>query len=82
MTDPPCKGKGELFFSNRHETINPHKSKPYAEAIALCAMCPYRTPCNTQGVEVRDFHTVRAGLRLWIPKEKRESYARYERTGH
>jgi hypothetical protein len=77
---PPCLNKGELFFASSSELAyvkypkDPKKQPPHPEALALCAVChtSTRLVCKADGLRFKDKHTIRLGLRLWLPDERNQ----------
>lgn len=71
--DPACRGeRQELFFGSNADLRqpNPWDNDPHTEAKRICFTCPVIQWCASHPYTEYDYHTVRAGQRLWIRSER------------
>jgi hypothetical protein len=74
---PPCYGMNEVFLPPLY-TAAAHSEAHHARAKEVCdgrpevkiKPCPFRKACAEQGLKYEDKHSIRCGLRLWVPEER------------
>lgn len=68
LDSPACYGRWDLFVPDRRAAA---RRAAMAKAAPLCAACPYRVECASQGLRVLrtidDTDTIRAGVGMWEP---------------
>lgn len=63
LPTPACFGRVGLFVPDPEDRDTDPLGRDIA--VAMCAACPYRVECATQGLRYEDADSIRAGVEMW-----------------